>query len=588
MNGTRLKRLAGPAVIALAAAAAVAPLLLRGTSCGHDFDFHLVSWFDCVRSWRAGIAYPHWAESANYGAGEPRFVFYPPLTWMLGAALGLALPWTLVPATMTFLLLAATGMATRVLARELMDDGAATLAGCAAVFSGYSLFTAYERSAFGEMTGGFWIPLLLLFALREKDAAGSVWQWTLDGAAALAVVVAGCWLSNPPLGVMACYLLAAVAVLAAAMRRSWAPVLRAGIAGALGMGAAAVYLVPAAVEQKWIAVGQAVDDAGERIENSWLFARHADPALALHDTELRRVSIIAVVMVGIAVVGLALAWRQRKLREQRKWWVVLAAVVVGILFLQFPASLPVWNLLPKMRFMQFPWRWLVALEAPMGIALAAAVWPQRGRARWAVAVACAAVFAGATVFAGTNFFQVCDDQDAVLPMASVDRSGVGFVGTDEYAPPGADNTLVAMGLPAACLVSDPETALGAQGAVDQDNSGLVWNAGQQSCEESFEANGGSPEHWRIAGQVERAGYLVLRLRSYPAWRVRVNGRAVTARTPRPDGLMAVPVEQGPVELAVDWTETADTRAGRWLSGLAVLALMGLGLWKRRRNRTHLS
>ena len=575
-------------MIALAAAVAVAPQLLRGTSCGHDFDFHLVSWFDCLRSWRAGMVYPHWAASANYGAGEPRFVFYPPLTWMLGAALGVALPWTLVPAAMTFLLLAAAGVATRALARELMDDGAATLAGCAAVFSGYSLFTAYERSAFGEMTGGFWIPLLILFALREKNAAASAWRRPLHGAAALAVVVAGSWLSNPPLGVMACYLLAAVAVLAAVIRRSWAPVVRAGIAGALGMGAAAVYLIPAAVEQKWIAVGQAVDDAGERIENSWLLARHADPALALHDVELRRVSIIAVVMVVIAVVGFVLAWQRGKLRERREWWVVLAAVMVGILFLQFPASLPVWDLLPKMRFLQFPWRWLVALEAPMGIALAAAVWPERRRARWAVAAACAAVFAGSVAFAGWSFFQVCDDYDAVRPMVSVDRSGTGFVGTDEYAPPGADDTLVAVGLPAACLVSDPQTELGAQATSDSDESWLVWNAGQHSCEETFEANGGDPEHWRIAGQVERAGYLVLRLRSYPAWRVRVNGRTVTAMAPRPDGLMAVPVEQGPVELAVDWTATADVRAGRWLSGLAVLALTGLGLWERRLNRTHLS
>ena len=51
----------------------------------------------CLNSWRHGILYPHWAPSANYGAGEPRFVFYPPLTWMLGAALGAVLPWTLVP-----------------------------------------------------------------------------------------------------------------------------------------------------------------------------------------------------------------------------------------------------------------------------------------------------------------------------------------------------------------------------------------------------------------------------------------------------------------------------------------------------------
>ncbi|MFZ0394637.1 MAG: hypothetical protein WAL73_12320, partial [Terracidiphilus sp.] len=100
---------AGFAVVLAAAALAVAPLLVRGPSCGHDFDFHLVSWMDALASWRHGILYPHWTPSPNFGAGEARFVFYPPLTWMLGAALGSALPWTLVPAALTFLLLAGTG-----------------------------------------------------------------------------------------------------------------------------------------------------------------------------------------------------------------------------------------------------------------------------------------------------------------------------------------------------------------------------------------------------------------------------------------------------------------------------------------------
>jgi len=167
--------LLGLAVILLAAFVAIVPQLIRGNSCGHDFDVHLVSWLDCLNAWRHGIPYPHWTPSPNYGAGEPRFVFYPPLTWMLGAALGAILPWNLAPIALTFLILAATGLATRALALEafgsnalgpqalgpdalgpeVLDPGAldhlpATLAGCVSIFSGFTLFTGYERCAFPE------------------------------------------------------------------------------------------------------------------------------------------------------------------------------------------------------------------------------------------------------------------------------------------------------------------------------------------------------------------------------------------------------------------------------------------------------
>jgi hypothetical protein len=152
-----MNRLLGPALILFAAFVAIVPQLIRGNSCGHDFDVHLVSWLDCLNAWRHGIPYPHWTPSPNYGAGEPRFVFYPPLTWMLGAALGALLPWNLAPIVLTFLILAATGLATRALALEALDDLPATLAGCVSIFSGFTLFTAYERCAFPEFAGGFFL-----------------------------------------------------------------------------------------------------------------------------------------------------------------------------------------------------------------------------------------------------------------------------------------------------------------------------------------------------------------------------------------------------------------------------------------------
>ncbi len=580
-------RFAGPLIILLAAALATAPQIRQGVSCGHDFDFHLVSWLDTLHSWQHGILYPHWAPSANFGAGEPRFIFYPPLTWMLGAALGLCLPWKAVPGAFMFLLLAAAGLATRALARFLLNEAPSTLAGCMAIFSGYTLFTAYERSAFGELTGGFWIPLLLLLILRDRHASGSLLQRAFDGSAALlALVVAGVWLSDVPLGVMASYLLAAFALLVALLHRTWAPVLRAAVAFSLGLGIAALFLVPAIAEQGWVAVREATTEPGMLIENSWLFGRHADPLLQLHDVELLKVSFIAVSMISIALAAFVVAWQRGGVTHRRSAWLALALIPIAVLLLLLPISLPLWNALPKLRFLQFPWRWLVAVEAPLGIFFAAAVWTLTRHARALALLACAAsaLLIAAAMASGLFFYQFCDDEDSVKGMLAAYRADAGFEGEDEYAPPWADKSLLPMGLPAACLATSPNTPLG------QGDTGLApnWDPSQASCDATFAWSGTpgatSPLHLRLNADSPHPGYLILRLRSYPAWRIRVNGQTIRSLPQRKDGLIAVPVPQGQITLAADWMTTGDIIVGRWLSLLALGLLAALALLERRYSR----
>lgn len=583
------RRFLGPAIICLAAFIATSPDLIRHTSCGHDFDFHLASWLDAAASWRHGLFYPHWAPSPNYGAGEPRFVFYPPLTWMLGATFGMIFPWKGVELAITCSFLAATGLATRMLARQVLPDGPATLAGCAALFSGYSMFTAYERSAFGELAGGFWIPLLLLLVFRDRHPQGSVWRRAFDGSATLlALVIAGAWLSNAPLGVIACYLLAAVALTVALLQRSWAPVVRSAMAVALGLGLSAFYLVPAAVEQRWVQIRQATDDPGLAIENSFLFGRHADPNLELHDVELWRVSAIAVLMIALTFLCIFVAWRRGLLR-QRTWWIPLALIPAAVLLLQFPISLPLWNILPKLRFLQFPWRWLVVVEAPLAIFFAAAIWSAR-RWRRVVAVAVSsAIFLAITAITLYLFHQDCDSEDKVSGMLTAYRSGQGFQGTDEYAPPSADNSLMAVGLPDACLSDNANVVL----AKSDDGTTPQWDPANGHCDATYSwlRHYGqlSPEHLRLDAETPHAGYLILHLRDYAAWKVNVNGRDVAfgakAAYPellrRDDGLMAVPVPQGAVQLDVDWITTGDVVMGRLISILSLGYITVLWLVERK-------
>jgi hypothetical protein len=570
----------GILLIPLAALVSSSPRIFRGVSCGHDFEFHLISWLETQRSWSQGVLYPHWAQTPNWGAGEPRFLFYPPLTWIFGALLGYLIAWNWVPATLTFLFLVASGLATRALARQFLPAPTATLAGVIATATPYALFTAYERTAFSELAATSLVPLLLLFAWRNARTpvpAPHSLSSAFDGSAApLALTLAAIWLTNAPAGVMASYLLAFAALASALIQRQWWPIVRAGIAVPIALGLDAFYLVPAAWEQRWIAIQQAVD-VGMRISDSWLFGRHSSPDLALHDQVLRSASTILVFTASLTLGGLGFALLRRQLpRDNRRFWLPLAILIPIIVLLQFSISDPIWNLLPKLPFLQFPWRWLMVLGTPFAIFLAAATPLGSKRSRiWAVVVWAAIVFSFAGV-AARSFFQICDEEDQVSNQIAIFQAGTGVAGTDEYAAVGSDNSLIATSLPDGCLVSDPTRDLGESGSGPDSDTTPVWYPEQGSCDDTYTAQLWQNEHKLLQIDSDHEGFVILRLSRYPAWQITVNDKPVSLSVTREDGLLAVPVPAGSSAIELRWVTTPDVLRGRWIS-LSALALF-FALW----------
>jgi len=487
---------------------------------------------------------------------------------MLGAALGMILPWQTVPAAMTFLLLAGTGFAVRMLARELLSGAASTFAGCCAIFFGYALYTAYERTAYGELAGGIWIPLLLLYLLRPQKP-GAV-PWSLFP---IPFLIAAAWLSNAPVGVVACYAAAAIALGAAFLQRSWAPIGRAALGTALGLGLVAFFLLPAAFEQRWVDIAQATSSVGLQIEDNWLFRRHADPAWWWHDHELQYASLIVVAMVAVAILGAILARRRGVLPDAaRSFWLPLALIAPVALLLQFPFTTPVWNLLPKLRFLQFPWRWMVVLEGPMALFFAGALWSLKPKLRTTAVAASGVLCLLAVAAAGHSLYLRCDAAHSVAGVLETYTSSKGFSGTAEYSPPGATTTVVPQGLSAGCLIADPATDLNTH-----------------ACEQTFGGSTlGNAEQFTLSASTTKPGYLILRLRSYAAWQVTVNGKPVELAPIRPDGLIAVPVAAGDNAIEARWRTTPDVVAGRAISAIALFALAALAFAARRKNAVRLS
>ncbi|MEO6982296.1 MAG: hypothetical protein ABI072_04190, partial [Edaphobacter sp.] len=237
-------------ILPLAAFIAILPLILNGCSCGHDFDFHLLNWFEAARQFTHGNLHPHWAYAPAWNAGEPRFLFYPPLSWIIGAILGLLMPWTWTPIVYTWLALTAAGLSLYYLAKEFTTQPAALLAATFYLVNPYMLFTAYERTAYAELLAAAWIPLFLLAILRDRITIPRI-----------AIPIALLWLTNAPAAVMSCYALALLTIVRLITTKPTARLQQAATTAAgtlLGLGLAAVYILPAAYERRYVHIAMSI------------------------------------------------------------------------------------------------------------------------------------------------------------------------------------------------------------------------------------------------------------------------------------------------------------------------------------------
>jgi hypothetical protein len=544
----------------------IAPFFWGENPSGHDFEFHMFSWMEVLGQWKHGVAYPRWAALAHWGYGEARFLFYPPASWTLGASLGAILPWKMVPGAYCWIALALAGAAMYRLVRRWLPAPDALFAAVFYALNPYHLLIVYWRSAYAELLAAALLPLVLLCLLRLNEPGFRPTLW-------LSLILAAAWLTNVPAAIMIHYSTAALALILAAIgavqeaapERSrnpqiWRPLtrilVRTALAMLLGAGLASFYLLPAIYEQRWINLSEVLSP-GVRPQDNFLFTSSADPD---HNRFNLLVSTTALAEIGILAFAI---WFSRRWRENhagaaapptgsgqalgcpaehsatgvtsdRTCWMLLSAWGAGSAVLMLSVSNLFWLHLPELRFVQLPFRWLLCMNVALAMLLPVAA------KRWSTRLLASAALLAVVILAGYRFQPPWwDTASDIRKMSDAVADGTGYEGTDEYVPAGDDAYELNKSLP---LVSDDTGA-------PVRNQMLMWGP----TEKHFMVRAAAPQN------------LTVRLFSYPAWAVVVNGKPTETQRTDVTGLIVIPITAGDNDVYVHFRRTSDRVAGNVVS-----------------------
>jgi hypothetical protein len=579
-------------LIPLAALIAVAPLAIA-PSCGKDIAFHLQSWFDyasqldAATQLRHGTLYPRWTFAAAYNAGEPRFTFYPPISWLLGGLLTLLLPFAAVPIALAWIALTLAGFAMHRLTSAYTSPTAALLAACLYLANPFMLFSIAARAAYGEIFAAALCPLLIAAMLAEQP---NIW--------AIAFPLAGMALSNVPAGILAGYLFLFLAIIRlplplpvlrrhpGAQRRTPAfagapqPALSLSkgldsetwvstellpytLAPIAALALAAIFLLPAIHQRPFIRMADAFPPGLRPIDNLLLHRT----LLPGRDDFLLHIQHLTLLLAAATLLALTLAWRKRL---TQRTIATTAALALTVLFSLTYLAAPLWRTLPALWIVQFPWRALFILATCMAFATALA-FRSLHLSPTTTTLAALTLTAALAIPNLQAFREPCAPGDTPTAFLATLQQHHTPEPTDEYVPAHAHLGAYRPDNPPFWLSPDP-TAYAPNSTpnhIDTDP-----NAPMPAVPANAQLSA-TPLHLTLTTPTPTN--LILNLEDYPNWRITRNKLPAT-KLPRQDGLIAIALPAGASTVDITWHHAWDELLGAATSAFTLM------LWLMRRAR----
>jgi hypothetical protein len=551
------------------------PMLVHGfpdlSNDGGDharWDSHFASQF-----WQ-GELYPRWLSNVTGGLGGASLYIYPPLQ---SFAASLFQPFVqgrdpygwLITGYACVLATVLAGITAFIWLRSFAGVGSALFGAVVYMIAPYHLaIDVYNRGAAAEYWIFVWLPLLML-------AAGGIASNSRYSTAGLAVSYALCVYSHASVAACSAALPLAYVLIFSEPKRRWRAALSAVFGVILGIGLAAVFLLPALLDQSKTSFAMYASGWGD-YRNWWLFQVRdqitetgtVSTGIPWYFSYKMRILVITIWTLVFSGTSYWLIRRYSAPGLARRLAAFYLATTLAGFVLMLRQSAIVWKVVPILPLLQFPFRLstFLVLAAAVLSCLAFASMKQAGARYGAVVIVLSMLgWAAADAVSARQAFSAWR---YIPPERAALAAGRLRIQPEYYAF-----------WPKSARVQDLQ-------AIPELDKFIAAHPPKQALLGADAARGSAMvESWRprrvlLKVDAPAAGPLILNHFYIEGWRARLEGSQANlpVNPSRPDGLIVVDVPKGVFNLIVDLPPDPAERTGKLISlaSLGILAAMLIG------------
>lgn len=342
------------------------PLLKPGFYTVHD-DQQFARLFEFDKSLKSGQTPPRWVDDLGFGFGYPLYVFYPPFVYLLGETFH-ALGFGFIDSIklVFFISIFASAIAMYILVKEFWGRIPAVVSSLFYIFAPYRALDLYVRGALAEAFSFVTLPLILWSFYQLTKTRESIYIFS-SGLVLAILMITHNLIFLPFMLILPIFLLYLFII--AGNKKMW--LTKNLLAFIIAFGLSAFFWIPTLLEKKFTIVDQLllVSLASYKIHFvypqqlwnwPWGFGGSA-PGLA--DGISFKIGKLHILAAAAAFIFAYLLKVKDKVKSRQTAY-DLALTSTVLLMLVFSAFMTtfysqfIWDLIPPLGYLQFPWRFL--------------------------------------------------------------------------------------------------------------------------------------------------------------------------------------------------------------------------------------